>query len=139
MTTAAPVATTTTTKAAHCHLGSGWDEFSACIGQCGGADSGYRRRVRYDSDFFVDPASVECVDVVCAVAVEDDGACHSAAGADCSADGVKFGVAFTAPTLEEAQAQASGALQVSLAAAVQARCPTHPRAVPARTQPSLLV
>lgn len=101
-----------TTETPHCHVGTGWADFSACVGQCRAA--GYRRRQRYFSDFFVQPGSARCGDIQCAVPIVEDAVCAASAGVGCTTHGVKFGLAFTAASYEDAVAQA---WPVSVAAA----------------------
>ena len=107
-----------TTDAPHCHVGTGWADFSECVGQCRAA--GYRWRQRHFSDFLVAPGSARCGDVQCAVPIVEDGACVAAAGVGCNTHGVKFGLAFTAGSYEDAVAQTRPVL-VAVADAVQVR------------------
>ena len=116
------MASTTTSSstplAPHCHVGAGWDEYSTCVGQC--AAAGYQSRSRFYSSFSLDAGS--CGDVVCAVAIVEDGtSCEAPLGSlTCDEDGVKFGIAFSAASAEDAEAQVVP-IMVAMASSVQVR------------------
>ena len=94
---------TTSRPSPYCHVGTGWQAYSPCVGQC--ADAGYQERQRHFSDYVLDEDSDQCALVFCADAVVSDNQCLSADGAACVDYGVKFGVAFTAPTQAAAQSR----------------------------------
>lgn len=99
-----------------CHIGTGWADFTDCVGQC--HSFGYQSRQRYFAEYDVDPSNPLCGDITCAVSVVDDQVCTSSSESACEDYAIKFGLSITAESYESANAQIFP-LQIALADAIQ--------------------